>query len=54
MDLGFRRGTLPRHPDSPTRRPGESRGLKERCPLDSGFRRNDEEGRTGGRGDEGV
>ena len=32
----------PRRPGSPTRRPGESRGLGERCPLDSGFRRNDE------------
>ena len=42
MDTGFRRGI-------PTRLPGESRGLGERGPLDSGFRRNDE----GGRNDEG-
>ena len=39
MDICFRRGT-------PTRRPGESRGLGERCPLDSGLCRNDEGGRT--------
>ena len=37
----------------PPRRPGESRGLGERCPLDSGLRRNDEGGRMG-EGDEGV
>ena len=51
MDTGFRRGT-PSSPRHPLRRPGESRGLEERCPLDSGFRRNDEGGRTwvGGRG----
>ena len=48
MDTGFRRGV-------PPRRPGESRGLGERGPLDSGFRRNDEGGwndeggRAGGR-----
>ena len=29
-------------PGHPPRRPGESRGLGERYPLDSGFRRNDE------------
>ena len=39
MDTGFRRG-VPLV--APTRRPGESRGDGERCPLDSGLRRNDE------------
>ena len=41
-------GGSPRRPGAPTRqssrRPGESRGLGERCPLDSGLRRNDEGG----------
>ena len=40
---------LPSSPRLSPRRPGESRGLGERCPLDSGLRRNDE----GGRNDEG-
>ena len=56
MGTGFRRP--PRRPGLPTRRPGESRGLGKRCPLDSGLRRNDEAaGMTKGtgrdRGDEG-
>ena len=52
MDAGFRRGA--------PLDPGESRGLGERCPLDSGFRRNDEGsrkdggGRTGAGGRRGV
>ena len=45
MDTGFRR---------PPRHPGESRGLGERCLLDSGLRRNDEGGRTGTGGRRGL
>ena len=50
MDTGFRRDApssprrLPCHPGASPRHPGESRGLGEKCPLDSGFRRNDERG----------
>ncbi len=50
----------PRRPGASTRHPGESRGLGERCPLDSGFRRNDERsrndegGRTGAGGRKGM
>ena len=38
----------------PPRRSGKSRGLGERCPLDSGFRRNDEGGPDGAGGRMGM
>ena len=47
-------GCSPSSPRPLPRHPGESRGLGERCPLDSGLRRNDEGSRTGAGGRTGV